>query len=132
MAKGVWRRSGNRIDYWLVCVLLFCGAALLASAALPRDVWLTALGVLIGGAITAFVSWYYYQQASNELRVEAEKLREYTDITLRMLQTMSGGGRVEVSRDERGNPEGVVHRVCLSDSISVSDHVERENEAGKA
>ena len=122
----------NRIDYWIVCVLLFSGATLLASAVLPRDVWLTALGVLTGGAITAFVSWYYYQQASNELRVEAEKLAEHNEIALRMLQTMSGGGRVEVSRDERGNATGVVHHVHLSDSADVSDHIERENEAGKA
>ncbi len=85
-------------------------------------------GIVVGGVITFLVSRYYYQRASEELRAEAERLRQESerlhDITLRMLQTISGGGQVEVNRDEEGRPTGVHHRITITDQIGLEDHVE--------
>jgi hypothetical protein len=43
------------------------------------------LGVLLGAAISAGLSWYFYQQASDDLRKEAERLRHYTDALITYL-----------------------------------------------
>ncbi len=106
----------------LLCATIWC------IRVLPYD---ALAGVLIGGAITAVFSRYYYQQASNDLKAEAEKLRDANDIALRMLQTMSGGGKAEVSRDEQGNPTGVIHRMSVSDAAGTTDSVQHELKRGK-
>jgi uncharacterized membrane protein YccC len=66
---------------------------LLASRLLPYDVFLALVGVLIGAVISGAISWYFYQRSANELKDEAEKLRETTEHAIRMLQTISGDGR---------------------------------------
>ena len=85
----------------------------------------TVAGVVIGGLISLAVSAYYSRRASEELRAEAERLRQESewlhDITLRMLQTISGGGQVEVNRDEQGRATGVQHGITIGDSLGLQD-----------
>jgi len=87
-------------------------------------------GIAVGGVITFLVSRYYYRRASEELHAEAERLRQESeslhDMTMRMLQTASGGGHVEVNRDEEGRPTGVHHRITITDQIGIEDQVEAQ------
>jgi hypothetical protein len=53
---------------------------------LPYSAWLTVLSVLVGGAISGVISWYYNKRAGDELRREAANLRHYTSVVLRVLE----------------------------------------------
>src|SRR5918998_494821 len=64
---------------------------------------------LLGAAISAGLSWYFYQQASDDLRNEAEQLRRetkdvqhYTDALITYLD--AAGAIHPVARDEAGKP----------------------------
>jgi hypothetical protein len=66
-------------------------------------------GVLLGAAISAGLSWYFYQQASDDSRNEAERLRRetedvkhYTDALITYLD--AAGAIPPVPRDEAGKP----------------------------
>src|SRR5687767_2489067 len=67
-------------------------------------------GVLLGAAISAGLSWYFYRQASDDLRKEAERLRRkteevkvYADALITYLQA-AGAIHHHVPRDEAGKP----------------------------
>jgi hypothetical protein len=66
-------------------------------------------GVLLGAAISGGLSWYFYQQASDDLRNEAEQLRRetkgvqhYTDALITYLD--AAGAIHPVPRDKAGKP----------------------------
>jgi hypothetical protein len=60
-------------------------------------------GVLLGAAISAGLSWYFYQQSSEDLSNQAERLRRYNDALLTYLQA-AGVIHHHVPRDEAGDP----------------------------
>jgi hypothetical protein len=76
------------------------------------------LGVLLGAAISAGLSWYFYQQASDDLRKEAERLRHYTDALITYLE--AAGAIHPVPRDEAGNPirTGIIRLSAASLGVS--------------
>jgi hypothetical protein len=76
------------------------------------------VSVLLGAAIGAVVSWYFYQQASDDLR-------DVHDQTVRMLQTISGGGRTVPIRDEQGKlTGGVAHYITVTNQLDTTDSVQ--------
>jgi hypothetical protein len=60
-------------------------------------------GVLLGAAISAGLSWYFYQQSSEDLRNQAERLRRYNDALISYL-VAAGLIHPNVPRDEAGDP----------------------------
>ena len=73
-----------------------------------NDLLLALGGILIGGVITALLSRYYYQRASEDLRTEADKLRRetenvrlYVDALISYLEAV---GQIRVTRDAEGRP----------------------------
>jgi hypothetical protein len=60
-------------------------------------------GVLLGAAISAGLSWYFYQQSSEDLRNQAERLRRYNDALFSYLAA-AGVIHPNVPRDEAGDP----------------------------
>jgi hypothetical protein len=97
-------------------VLIVVAALCLIGLGLRTLSYVALMGVLVGAAISAGFSWYYYQQASNDLKVEAEELREATERVLRILQTTSGGGKARPIWDERGRSKGVAHEIGIGAS----------------
>jgi hypothetical protein len=79
----------------------------------------TIISVVIGGAITWGVAWYYYKRAGDELRRESERLHRTTEIILRWLE--NGGAAVSVIRDNEGIPAGLNLQVSLSESVHATD-----------
>jgi hypothetical protein len=73
-----------------------------------NDFLLALVGILIGGAITAFVSRYYYQRASQDLREEADKLvRKTEDVRLyvdALISYLEAAGQAKVTRDAEDRP----------------------------
>src|SRR5215208_1137291 len=66
-------------------------------------------GVLLGAAISAGLSWYFYQQASEDLREEAERLRRKTedvrDYTDALITYLDAAGAIHpVPRDAAEKP----------------------------
>ena len=99
----------RRKDLALIGVALLCLIAWLAVRLLPYGVLLSLIGVLLGAAISAGLSWYFYQQASDDLRNEAEQLRRetkdvqhYTDALITYLD--AAGAIHPVPRDKAGKP----------------------------
>src|SRR5829696_291424 len=95
-------------DLALIGVALLCLIAWLAVRLSPYGVLLSLIGVLLGAAISAGFSWYFYQQASDDLRKEAEQLRRetkdvqhYTDALITYLD--AAGAIHPVPRDKAGN-----------------------------
>jgi hypothetical protein len=74
----------------------------LAVRVLPYGVWLSLIGVLLGAAISAGLSWYFYQQSSEDLRNEAKRLRRYNDALITYLD--AAGAIHPVPRDKVGDP----------------------------
>jgi hypothetical protein len=60
------------------------------------------LGIVLGGAITALVSRYFYARAGDELRQVAAELDDTFDTMLRILEQYRVIG--EVRRDEQDKP----------------------------
>jgi hypothetical protein len=71
----------------------------------------TAVGILIGAAITWLVSRNYYQKAGRELREEAEKLRKKIDMVLRALEI---AGLVTLNRGANDEILGINITIALS------------------
>jgi hypothetical protein len=99
----------SRKDLALIGVAALCLIAWLAVRLLPYGVLLSLIGVLLGAAISAGLSWYFYQQASDDLRNEAEQLRRetkdvqhYTDALITYLD--AAGAIHPVPRDKAGRP----------------------------
>jgi hypothetical protein len=68
-------------------------------------VTLSLAGLILGGVITFFVSRHYYIQATKDLKDETTKLRKYSEL---MLRGMESAGWVEYNRDSEGNPIGII------------------------
>src|SRR5215207_4393956 len=75
----------SRKDLALIGVAALCLIAWVAVRSLPYGVLLSLIGVLLGAAISAGLSWYFYRQSSEDLRNEAERLRRYNDALLSYL-----------------------------------------------
>ena len=114
----------SRTDRVLIGVLVACVGVWGTTEALPAAAWLAVVSVLLGGAITGVFSWYYYQRASEELRREAERIRHYLHMALRVLQAQSGGHKFTIRYDEQGEPVWVDYHTATSDQIGLKDHVE--------
>jgi hypothetical protein len=65
-------------------------------------------GVLLGAVISGGLSWYFYQQASDDLRKEAEQLRRETEDVRHYINALitylEEAGVISVVRDENGRP----------------------------
>jgi hypothetical protein len=73
------------------------------------------IGALFGAAIGAVISWYFYRQAGDELKdIHAQ--------TASMLQSISGGHKITVDRDEQGKTR-VTHHVEISNVLDTTDSV---------
>jgi gas vesicle protein len=106
-------------EWTWVGVAVLCLAGWLARP-LPYE---PLVSVVFGAVIGAVVSWYFSERASNELRIEAEKLRDTTEHAIRMLQTISGGGRAQAIPDEQGKTKGVAHSLTVSNQLDTTDSV---------
>ena len=93
----------SRKDLTLIGVAALCLLAWLAVRLLPYGVLLSLIGVLLGAAISAGLSWYFYQQSSEDLRNQAERLRRYNDALISYL-VAAGLIHPNVPRDEAGDP----------------------------
>jgi hypothetical protein len=90
-------------DLALIGVSALCLIAWLAVRLLPYGVLLSLIGVLLGAAISAGISWYFYQQASDDLSNQAERLRRYNDALFSYLAA-AGAIHPNVPRDAAGDP----------------------------
>jgi hypothetical protein len=96
----------SRTDRALIVVLVVC-VVVVSVDYLPYSILLTVVSVLVGGAISGVISWYYYQRAGDELRHEAANLRHYTSVVLRVLEDAG----YHVPRDpETGVPQDRVRK----------------------
>src|SRR5829696_6141057 len=100
----------SRKDLALIGVVVLCLFAWLAVRLLPYGFLLSLIGVLLGAAISAGLSWYFYQQASEDLRNKAEGLarkteevKVYADALISYLAA-AGAIHHHVPRDEAGKP----------------------------
>ena len=85
----------------------------------------TFLGIVLGGLITFLASWFFYRRASEDLRQEADELRHYLGITLRVLQALSGNGHsFSINWDTQGRPIGVSYQVAVNDQIAIRGDVD--------
>jgi flagellar motor component MotA len=92
-------------------------AALCAVGWFARPLSSEALAsAFIGAVFGAVISYYFYRQASDELK-------DIHDRIVRMLQTISGGGRVTATQDEQGNTV-LTHHITATDSAGVADSVQ--------
>jgi len=66
----------------------------------------TILSVLIGGAITWFVAWWYYKRAGDELRQEAKLLHAATNAVICLLKNPDAA--TEIQYDSRGRVSGII------------------------
>lgn len=97
----------SRNEWVLVAVAVACSAVASSKAVLSYSVWITVVGVLAGGAITALFSWYFYKRAGDELREEAANLRHYVNAVLSKWEREG----YEVPRDpETGTPYARVRK----------------------
>jgi hypothetical protein len=78
----------------------------------------TIISVLIGAAITWLVSWYYYKQAGDGLKVESEKLQHTNEMTLRWLEVDENN--IKIIRDDDGRPVSLARTASVTDSITAS------------
>jgi gas vesicle protein len=85
------------------------------------------IGALFGAVIGAVVSWYFSEQASNKLRVEAEALRKLHNATLNALPVITDG-KYKVIVDERGYFLRAETSRSPADSIAVTDSTQTKLE----
>src|SRR5215203_993650 len=88
----------SRKEWVLIGVATVVVAVVLGEETLPKEVWLAVVGIVVGGAITALFSWYFYQRAARELLEETSHLK----------RAMEQGGTVRFERDENGNLTRVI------------------------
>src|SRR5687767_6926926 len=89
-------------DLALIGVAALCLSAWLAVRLLTYGVLLSLFGVLLGAAISAGLSWYFYQQSSEDLRNEAERLRRYNEA---LMSYLDAAGVIQPGpRDKAGDP----------------------------
>jgi hypothetical protein len=66
----------------------------------------TAIGIIVGGAITWLVAWIYYKKAGDQLLAESRKLKLTTDLVLYKLQYPDTP--TQIKRDEHGDVVGLI------------------------
>jgi gas vesicle protein len=70
--------------------------------------WHTVAGIVVGGIISAVISYIFAQQASKELREEADGLRRETEDVRHYINALitylEAAGMIQVRRDENGRP----------------------------
>jgi gas vesicle protein len=121
----------SRFDYILIGVFLVCIILWAVSNSLPHDVWLTALGVLLGGIISAVFSWGFARRATEELRTQAERLRDALDLVhqeVEELQTVAEELRVRVDLVHRGMEEKLDLKFTRDPSTGKRGGIQREAE----
>jgi len=72
---------------------------------LAEPVWSVLSGALIGAAVTWLAAWWYYRKAGDELREEASRLRQSTDLVLYCLTNKDA--KVTANYDENGHISGL-------------------------
>jgi hypothetical protein len=82
------------------------------------DMLIAFLSTLVGGVITWAVSRAYYVRASKDLSAEANNLKQLTTL---MLRGMEEAGLAKFSRDEKGNIQGLVFDLSISESVHATD-----------
>jgi hypothetical protein len=108
----------SRREWAWVVVAVLCAAGWLARPLSYEALASVLIGAVIGAAFSVAISWHFYRQASDDLR-------DIHDQTVRMLQTMSGGGRVAGIRDEQGELTGdVAHTMPVTDQLNTTDSVQ--------
>ena len=70
-----------------------------------ETIFSTALGILLGGAITWIAAWYYYKRAGEELIAESRKLKLTSDLILYKLQHPDTP--TQLKRNESGEVVGL-------------------------
>jgi|SRR3972149_6994939 len=73
----------------------------------------TIIATIIGGLITFFVAKYYYQRASNQLKIEADKLKKFNTMILRALEM---NDMVELNKDPK---TGEIVGFIISGKLSI-------------
>jgi hypothetical protein len=63
----------------------------------------TLLGILVGGVITWFASWYFYVRSAKDLEQEAAGLRRVSNM---LLVSMEHAGWIRLNRDNAGRITG--------------------------
>jgi hypothetical protein len=70
--------------------------------------WHTVAGIVVGGIISAVISYIFAQQASKELREEADGLRRETEDVRHYINALitylEAAGEISVVRNEAGRP----------------------------
>jgi hypothetical protein len=64
------------------------------------------VATLIGGFITWFFAWWYYERSGSELRREADALHKSTSLVLAYLESRHAD--VKVQRDDKGHVTGII------------------------
>ena len=72
---------------------------------LAEPIWSVLCGAIVGAAVTWFAAWWYYRKAGNELREEASRLRQSTDLVLYCLTNKDA--KVTAKYDESGHVSGL-------------------------
>ena len=63
------------------------------------------LGVVLGGIVSAVITWLSSRESSRELRSEAERLRNLTEILIRAAED---AGHMKANRNSKGETIGLV------------------------
>src|SRR5215208_6418576 len=107
----------SRREWAWVVVAVLCAAGWLARPLSYGALASALFGAALGAIISAAISWHFYRQASDDLK-------DVHDRIVRMLQTMSGGGRVAAIWDEQGNiTMDTAHTMPVTDRLDVTDSV---------
>jgi prepilin signal peptidase PulO-like enzyme (type II secretory pathway) len=117
-----------RLREWAwVGVAVLCALGWLARPLSSEAV----IGALFGAVIGAVVSWYFSEQASNDLRIEAEALRKLHNATLNALPVITDG-KYKVTVDEQGHFLKAEYSLPIDDSVGVADNVDPKLRRGDA
>lgn len=85
------------------------------------------VGILIGSLVTFIVAKHYYEKASKELVEESVKLHDETQrlrkFNVLLLRAFENAGLAEFTRDENGEPVGLVFHETIIESFSLTDTV---------
>ena len=93
------------------------------------DVLLALFSALIGGILSFLATWLFYRRSSKELSKEASKLG---NLTVLILDSLEESELVRLTRDEEGNPVGLVIQVTGisrgSSTVTARATVRREED----
>ncbi len=108
----------------------------MSDVALIVNIVLTLAAVAVGAVVTFLVSRHYYRRASQDLRHEAEELRQETERVRgyldALVRALHNEGVAEFVWRKPGEPPGVVVRVSATlqgaSDLSANATVDREEE----